>query len=179
MVARKNGKSYPGNGKSLRQHISYIYGNTCPGGDMHCIYWSVAKSSHEQNKVTSYMKNYTSSKRFDAIKYMLNELTTNYYSGNPIIVITGIKNGNWSYNNNDINATNSYNQQNWITSNSNNAHFITIVAVDWKQGGSGSIVYYYDPISPNSNLQKCSLTRLLDAMPSSPQSRYYNFLSLW
>ncbi len=179
MVAKKNGKSYPGNGKTLSDHISNIYKNVCPSKLVNCIYWSVAKSNHEKTKVSSSLLPLVRSRRFDAIKHLLGQLNTSFYSGKPIIITVGIEESNWSYHGNDIHAHNSSSRKNWISSNCDNAHYITISAINWKKGGTGSVVYYYDPLSNNGNLQACSFTRLLDAMTSGCGTTQYNMLSIW
>lgn len=171
MVSEMHGKSYP----LSQNHINHIKSTTGNSSYIHYIE-SYAKNN-ESNFVTVQRPRLTS--RFAAIKYMLQHLGKGIYSGEPFITIVAVNGRNHSLNGNDVDSYNKPSKSYWIDPiNHTTAHYIIVVGINWKQGGTGSVVYYYDPLSRTGNIQSCSFTRLLDAMTASRYSRNRNVLSI-
>ena len=68
--------------------------------------------------------------------------------------------------------------------NSGIGHYLTVWSIDWKVGGTGSMLYYTNTLlSPqstfNGNLKSTSFTTFLDWMRDNPTANYYNCLFLW
>lgn len=63
-------------------------------------------------------------------------------------------------------------------------HYYIVWSIDWKRGGTGSTVYYTDPLDyPQSNMDRqvkaMNFTTFLNLMRDNPDARYYNCLFLW
>lgn len=113
---------------------------------------------YDYNK-TDYELKYTdksSSGRFQMIKYMLAHINDHH---TPFIALA-------------------------MDQSSGVGHYLTVWSINWKQGGTGSTIYYtnslcYPSSSFDGNLKSVSFTTFLNWMQSNPSANKYNCLFLW
>jgi len=94
--------------------------------------------------------------RFQMIKYMLNHINTHH---TPFVALAKDQ-------------------------SSGIGHYLTVWSINWKQGGSGSTIYYTNSLYPdagyfNGNIKSVSFTTFLNWMRDNQSASYYNCLFLW
>jgi len=110
------------------------------------------------NSVTDYLlkpTNKNSTGRFEITKYMLAHLNTHH---TPFIALA-------------------------LDEASGKGHYLIGWGIKWKAGGTGSTIYYTDPLDSDgdyySTVKSVSLTTFLNWMRDNPNASYYNCLFLW
>jgi hypothetical protein len=114
-------------------------------------------NNYDYNVVNCLLKatNDNSAGRFEIIKYMLAHLNSHH---TPFVALA-------------------------LDEASGKGHYLVAWDIKWKVGGTGSTIYYTDPLDNNgdyySKVRSVSLTTFLNWMRDNPNADYYNCLFLW
>ena len=148
--------SYPVNDTKVDQVMNACknrQGSYANGALITALQWYC--NTNDNFKLSCFQKSTanSSSGRFLAIKYMLDHIYTEH---SPFLV---------------------------ISSSGNCGHYLVVHSIDWKKGGTGSMVYYTDCLymgsntSISANLKSMDLSSFLNKMVVA--TSYYNMLFLW
>lgn len=155
-IARAKGHSYP----ATYAQITTV--KTWCGSNSLITKLSNYCGSNDSNKLSRYLKVElnNSNGRFNMVKSMLDHINTKQ---TPFIVVSSVPK----------------------ISGGRIGHYFTVWSIDWKQGGTGSVIWYTNTLDGatgnfDTQVKNMDLSAFLDAMcPLNPDASYYNALYLW